>query len=92
MSREIRHLRVDHSRVQTEDNPYLVIPFSHNSIFGFFLAGFTAAAATAKTATGYDEQHNQQKRGRHRNAYSSVFIKPPANKACMKVKLADWYV
>ncbi|KAK2566648.1 hypothetical protein P5673_009308, partial [Acropora cervicornis] len=50
---------------------------------------FTAAAATAKTATSYDEQHNQQKRDRHRNAYSGVFIKPPANKACMKVKLAD---
>ena len=73
MSREINYLRVDHSRVQTEDNPYLVIPFSHNSIFGPFLAGFTAAAATAKTATGYDEQHSQQKRDRHRNAYSSVF-------------------
>ena len=66
--------------------------FSHNSIFGPFLAGFTAAAATAKTATSYEEQHNQKKRDRHRNAYSGVFVKPPANKACVKVKLADWYV
>ena len=78
--------------MQIEDDPYLVISFSHNSIFGPSLAGFTAAAATAKTATSYDDRRNQQKRDCHRNAYSDVFIKPPANKTCMKVKLVDWYV
>ena len=91
-SRKMCTVRKSRSQKSTDRvcNPYLVIPFSNNSI-GPFLAGFTAAA-TAKTATSYDEQHNQQKRDRHRNAYSGVFIKPPANKACMKVKLADWYV
>ena len=92
-SRKMCTVRKSRSQKSTDRvyNPYLVIPFSNNSI-GPFLAGFTAAAATAKTATSYDEQRNQKKRNGHRNAYRGVLIIPPANKACLKVKLVDWYI
>ena len=92
-SRKMCTVRKSRSQKSTDRvcNPYLVIPFSNNSI-GPFLAGFTAAAATAKTAKSYDEQRHQKKRNGHRNAYSGVLIIPPANKACLKVKLVDWYV